>query len=88
LRYSEFDSSDFASSSSTLPGRLAATQTAPVTVGTTKAQAYTLGLEWLPNAYTRFMLNYVHTDFDTPIVAGGITTDREDAITFRGQIDF
>jgi phosphate-selective porin OprO/OprP len=57
-------------------------------VGTNKAQAYTLGLKWLPNAYTRFMLNYVHTDFDTPIVAGDVTTDEEHAITLRGQIDF
>jgi phosphate-selective porin OprO/OprP len=88
LRYSEFDASDFALSGSSQPGRLAATQTAPVTVGTNKAQAYTLGLKWLPNAYTRFMLNYVHTDFDTPIVAGDVTTDEEHAITLRGQIDF
>ncbi len=88
LRYSEFDASDFAPSSSNQPGRLATTQAAPVTVGTTKAQAYTVGLKWLPNAYTRILLNYVHTDFDTPIVAAGITTDKEDAITLRGQIDF
>jgi phosphate-selective porin OprO/OprP len=88
LRYSEFDASDFAPAGSSQPGRLATMQTAPVTVGTTKAQAYTIGLKWLPNAYTRIQLNYVHTDFDTPIVAGGITTDKEDAITLRGQIDF
>jgi phosphate-selective porin OprO/OprP len=88
LRYSDFDASDFAPSTSGQPGRLAALQTAPVTLGTTKAQAYTLGLKWLPNAYTRFMLNYVHTDFDTLIVAGGVATDKEDAITLRGQIDF
>ena len=88
LRYSEFDGSDFGPPNSTQPGRLATTQTAPVTVGTNKAQAYTIGLKWMPNPYTRFMLNYVHTDFDTPIVAGGITTDKEDAITLRGQVDF
>jgi phosphate-selective porin OprO/OprP len=88
LRYSEFDASDFGPPTSAQPGRLAATQTAPVTVGTNKAQAYTVGLKWLPNAYTRIQLNYVHTEFDTPIVAAGITTDKEDAVILRGQIDF
>ena len=88
VRYIAFDASDFGPATSTQPGRLATTQTAPVTVGTNKATAYTVGLKWLPNAYTRFQLNYVHTDFDTPIVAAGITTDKEDAITLRGQIDF
>jgi phosphate-selective porin OprO/OprP len=88
LRYSEFDAGDFELLPSTEPARLATTQTAPVTVGTNQAQAYTIGLKWILNPYTRFMLNYVHTEFDTDITAADVTTDHETAITLRGQFDF
>ena len=88
LRFSELDASDFAPSGPANAGRLSPTQTAPVRQGTNKAQAWAFGLKWLPNAYTRLMLNYIHTEFDTPVVAAGITTTEEDAITLRAQFDF
>ena len=59
-----------------------------ITQGTNQAQAYTLGLKWLPNLYTRFMLNLIHTEFDTPVTVNGKNTDYENAITVRCQVDF
>jgi len=88
LRFSEFDASDFTAGGPVYAGRLSPTQTAPVTQGTNRAQAWTFGLKWIPNAYTRLMLNYIRTQFDTPVIAAGITTRDEDAITLRAQFDF
>jgi phosphate-selective porin OprO/OprP len=85
-RYSEFDGKDFSLTAPSRAGRLATN--APTTTPTNQASAWTLGLTWVPNSYTRFLLNYVHTDFDTPITVNGVTTDHEDALVFRGQIDF
>ena len=72
LRYSDFDASDFA-------GQVKAASNA------TKATAWTAGLKWITNPHTRFLLNYVKTDFDGVLVGGA---DSERAITFRGQFDF
>jgi hypothetical protein len=33
-------------------------------------------------------VNYVQTNFDTPVTANGETTDSEKAITLRAQFDF
>ena len=56
---------------------------------TNKADAVTVGVKWIPNNVTRFMLDYVNTDFDTPITAGaGETVDSEKAIILRSQIYF
>jgi len=85
-RYSEFDGKDFSLTAPSRAGRLSTN--APTTTPTNQASAWTLGLTWVPNAYTRFLLNYVHTDFDTPITVNGVTTDHENALVFRGQIDF
>jgi phosphate-selective porin OprO/OprP len=57
-------------------------------LGTNKANAYSFGLKWLPNLYTRLMLNLIRTEFDTPVVVNGKSTDYENAFTFRTQIDF
>ena len=59
-----------------------------ITQGTNKAFAYSLGLKWLPNYYTRFMVNLIHTEFDTPVTVNGKNTDYENAITLRAQVDF
>jgi phosphate-selective porin OprO and OprP len=86
FRYSAFDGSDFNDGNPVNSGRLSAT--APVTTSTNKADAYTVGLKWLPNAYVRFLFDYIHTDFDTLIISAGKTTSHEDAVNFRAQVDF
>jgi phosphate-selective porin OprO/OprP len=61
LRYSAFDGSDFTTTNSAGTGVLAGNTSlsTPVTVSTNKADAYTVQLKWLPNAYTRFLIDYV-----------------------------
>lgn len=88
LRFSELDASDFTLGGPAYAGRTSPTQTAPVDQGTNRAQAWTFGLKWIPNAYTRLMVNYIRTQFDTAVIASGITTRDEDAITLRAQFDF
>jgi phosphate-selective porin OprO/OprP len=90
MRYSAFDGSDFTTTNSAGTGVLAGNTSLspPVTVSTNKADAYTVQLKWLPNAYTRFLVDYVQTSFDTPVTANGVTTDYEKAITLRAQFDF
>lgn len=62
--------------------------------GTSVADAWTVGVKWIDNPNTRFLLNYIRTNFDntitvTPSAPGTPTqTDKESAITFRGQFDF
>ena len=48
----------------------------------------TTQLKWIPNVYTRFVLDWVHADFGTPVTVNGVAEDYEDAIMFRAQIDF
>jgi len=60
---------------------------------TTKAKSYTAGIKWITDPNTRFLLNYVYTDFDTPVTGGyaGLpvaTYENEKAINFRAQFDF
>lgn len=87
LRYSKFDAGDFTSGNADGTGRI------PVT-GTSVAEAWTMGVKWIVNPNTRFLLNYVRTDFGntitvTPSAPGKPTqTDKESAITVRGQFDF
>ena len=81
VRYSSFDGSDFKTTNPAGTGVLPATST-------NKADAYTAQLKWLPNGYTRFLLNYVYTSFDTPVTVNTVTTSNEKAITLRGQLDF
>ncbi len=91
LRYSKFDGDDFTTTNAAGTGVLgagAASLSPPVSVSTNKANAYTVQLKWMPNAYTRFLVNYVKTSFDTPVTANGVTTDEEKAITLRAQFDF
>ena len=79
IRLSEFDGSEF-----TVP-----------TGRTDKATGITYGLNWIVNDNVRFMLNYVETKFDTPVLvtnnaAGGTGTsiDKVKAIMLRSQIWF
>jgi phosphate-selective porin OprO/OprP len=50
-----------------------------------KANAYTLGLKWIPNPYVRILLNYVKTEGEK--ANGGGELDQK-ALTLRTQFDF
>lgn len=56
--------------------------------GTREAEAITVGLNWHNTAMTRFMLNYIMTDYDTPVTVNGSPRNDEKAITLRAQINF
>ena len=81
IRFSKFDASDFKTTNTAGTGVL-------TTAFTNEADAWTLGLKWLPTANSRFLLNYVDTDFDTPVTVNGVTEDGEKAVTLRAQFDF
>ena len=56
---------------------------------TLKARTDVVGLKWVPNNNTRILLNYVNTNFDTPVTLGtGTSTNSEQAITTRVQFMF
>jgi phosphate-selective porin OprO/OprP len=89
-RYSSLDASDF--KSITTGGIVSA-----VATGYTRVKGYTLGVKFVPNMNTRFMLDYVGTDFENPtgaaIAAGGIDVNgrketQEKALMFRTQFMF
>jgi phosphate-selective porin OprO/OprP len=106
LRYSSWDATDFAVPS--CAGGTAVTPAnngtgfttvscaggALTNAGTNKADSYTVGLKWIMNPNMKMYLNYVQTNYDTPLVyrAGGTgkveTTDSEKAITLRFALDF
>ena len=66
VRFSKFDASDFKTTN--------AAGTGVLTAGlTNEADAWTVGLKWLPTANSRFLLNYVDTDFKTPVTLNGVT---------------
>lgn len=75
-RYTHFDASDF----NAVLGNTA------TTVYTDGADAWTLGAKWILNSNAQIQLNYVRTDFDTPITTSNI--DHEDAMNMRVQFDF
>ncbi len=84
VRYSKFDASDF-----TATGTASTPLLSSASANTNKADAYTVGLKWLPTANARIMLNYVKTNFDTPIVAAtGATVNDEKVLMMRTQYDF
>jgi phosphate-selective porin OprO/OprP len=89
FRYSFFDGTDFNNNNPLFTGRPGTSASFPnITQGTNKAFAYSLGLKWQPNLYTRFMLNLIHTSFDTPVTVNGQNTTYENAVTLRAQADF
>ena len=90
LRYSFFDASDFKTTNPVSTGQLggSVSTTPVVTTSTNKATAYTAQLKWIHNTYVRTLLDYVRTDFDTPVTANGKTINHEDAIMMRVQVDF
>ena len=91
-RYSKFDASDF----NTLGLRAGAGLDAQVSTGAnqfTEADAWTVGLKFVPNAHIRFMLDYVNTDFEKRIGASTVTINGdsekdEKALLLRTQLTF
>ncbi|MBA2352434.1 MAG: hypothetical protein H0V78_11815 [Burkholderiales bacterium] len=81
LRYSEFDASDFRATRAVGTGVLPAGFSS-------EAEAFTLGLKWIVNPNTRFLLNYVKTDFEQNVTSNGVSVQDEEAITLRSQFDF
>lgn len=81
-RYSNFDASDFKLTNAAGTGKLKA--------GTTNgADSWTLGLKWMPTANSRFLLNYVKTDFDQVVTYNTGKSSKDDkALMFRAQYDF
>lgn len=81
LRHSRFDATDFKTANPAGTGVLE-------TGFTNKASATTLGLKWIPNEHTRFLLNWVRTSFATPVAVGTRSVDSENALTLRAQVNF
>jgi phosphate-selective porin OprO/OprP len=93
LRYSKFDASDLEIiSSAALNDGTGVILNSATSAFANAADCWTLGLKWILNPNTRVLLNYVRTDFDTPltVTASGATVElkNENAITLRTQIDF
>jgi len=75
-RYSNLDAKDIA---------VTATQF------TNKADSYSVGIKWIVDPNTRFLMNYIDTDYKNNInlnIAGVSSHDRERAVNFRAQFDF
>jgi len=88
-RYSEFDASDIKTVlNGAQTGTMILAADNPVTAFTNKADAYTFGLKWIPQANARFLANYVYTDYDTPVTLFSKTVTKEKALMFRAQYDF
>ncbi|MFN8836637.1 MAG: OprO/OprP family phosphate-selective porin [Betaproteobacteria bacterium] len=88
LRFSRMDAGDFLASNAAGTGRPGTSTNPSVTTGATGADAWTVQLKWMHNVYSRWLLSYVRTNFNTPVVANGITLSHEDALLFRAQVDF
>lgn len=81
LRFSRFDASDFQATNAAGTGVLNAGLT-------NEADSWTAGLKWIPNPNTRFLLNYVSTDFEDDVTINNVTEDGEKALMMRAQFDF
>jgi phosphate-selective porin OprO/OprP len=93
-RYSEFDASDYNAAGIEQGTTLGAADARITTkaAGFAQADAWTLGVKFLPNANMRFMLDYVSTNFDDVIggATGGVIVnnkrvDDEEAVIMRAQ---
>lgn len=88
-RYSWFNGTEFAAANPLNTGRPGTSASYPqITQGTDAAHAYTAGLKWMPNPNARVLLNWVRTNFRTPVTVNGHATDYENALETRFQLDF
>ena len=85
VRYSKFDAKDFDNT------------VAPVANSSNDVHSYTAGIKWITDPNTRFMLDYVYTDFnkyitgyavDSNTAATGPALKDEKAVNIRAQFDF
>jgi phosphate-selective porin OprO/OprP len=84
-RYSKLDASDFEKAQTAAVYNVTTT---PKTVGVfNEADAWTVGLKWIPNPNVRYMLDYIDTNMDC-VKGVDCTNDSEKAINLRAQIDF
>jgi phosphate-selective porin OprO and OprP len=72
-------------------GKVISSSSQPGAVNGGKQTSYTAGLNWYPNSYMRFMLNYIHTDFDkanssSSGIVGAPIGATMDAIALRTQV--
>ena len=91
-RYAKLDAKDFSNLATAAGGAIPGGGGTAInlTNSTLEADTWTVGLKWIMNPNTRFLLNYVQTSFDTPIALGSPTDlrDKERAITARAQWNF
>jgi phosphate-selective porin OprO/OprP len=95
VRYSEFDASDYNADGLDQGNTSAGVVDSKITTkaaGFAKADAWTIGLKFLPTANTKLMLNYVMTDFKDVIggATGGVLLNQtrandEKALIMRAQ---
>ena len=102
VRYSKFDASDFKKTGNAAgTGVLLNTTPLPpaggntgdgLLVATNGADAWTVGANWILQPNFRFVGNWIHTRYDTPITVRvngrNSTVNDEDALTLRAQFDF
>ena len=74
-RYSKYDAKDFA----------------VIATSTNDVDSYSAGIKWIADPNTRFLADYIYTDFNKGITAAGafpINASNEKAINLRAQFDF
>jgi phosphate-selective porin OprO/OprP len=89
-RYSALDADDFQNIATSAVTHGVTTASS----GYTKAKAYTVGVKFVPNMNTRYMLDFVNSDFESPVAGtstltvNGRTETQEKAVLFRTQFMF
>lgn len=75
------------------PGQAISSSSQPGALNGGKQTSFTAGLNWYPNSYMRFELNYIHTDFDKINSSSSGTLGAPigatiDALGFRTQVNW
>jgi phosphate-selective porin OprO/OprP len=89
-RYSALDATDFNIGTLTASS---VTDVQTAASGYTKAKAATVGIKFVPNMNTRLMLDFVNSDFESPIGSSTVSVNgrsetQEKAVLFRTQFMF